>query len=66
MNHLKRLAEQFRDFTLERGEPCYYGYLLDPIIFFTDGSSIKFATEETEVGEYGTAIAYRKSKKEGT
>lgn len=30
----------------------------DPRIWFTDGSSIAFTTEETEVGEYGTNISY--------
>lgn len=30
-----------------------------PVITFTDGSSIKFSTEETEVGVYGTDISYR-------
>jgi len=33
----------------------------DPIIRFTDGSSIQFVTEETETGEYGTNIVYSKS-----
>lgn len=34
----------------------------DPEIFFTDGSSIRFITEETETGEYGTEIVYRKPR----
>jgi hypothetical protein len=32
----------------------------DPRIYFTDGTSISFVTEETEIGEYGTDIVYRK------
>lgn len=35
----------------------------DPRIIFTDGSSIAFTTEETEVGEYGTSIVYRRPRK---
>lgn len=31
-----------------------------PIITFTDGSSIRFVTEETDLGEYGTDIVYSK------
>ena len=31
-----------------------------PVIHFTDGSSIRFVTEETEIGEYGTAVVYQK------
>jgi hypothetical protein len=34
----------------------------DPRIYFTDGSSIAFVTEETEGSEYGTAIVYSKAK----
>lgn len=34
----------------------------DPHIFFADGSSIRFVTEETETGEYGTEIVYRSSR----
>lgn len=30
----------------------------DPLIVFTDGSSIRFVTEETETGIYGTDIVY--------
>lgn len=37
------------------------GVAHDPEIVFTDGSSIMFTTEETEVGEYGTAISYYKA-----
>lgn len=33
----------------------------DPIITFTDGSSIRFVTEETE-NEYGTDIVYVKAR----
>lgn len=33
-----------------------------PIIRFADGSFIEFTTEETEVGEYGTSIDYRKPR----
>lgn len=36
------------------------GIAHDPTIHFTDGSSICFMTEETEVGSYGTRIIYRK------
>ena len=32
----------------------------DPVITFTDGSRIRFVTEETETGEYGVDIAYHK------
>lgn len=35
----------------------------NPVIWFTDGSSIRFITEETENDGYGTAIAYRKATK---
>jgi hypothetical protein len=35
----------------------------DPRIYFTDGSSIAFVTEETEGSEYGTAIVYSKARK---
>jgi hypothetical protein len=35
----------------------------NPHIWFTDGSSIAFNTEETEIGEYGTTIVYRKPKR---
>lgn len=34
----------------------------DPIIWFTDGSSIAFVTEET-AAEYGTQIIYRKARR---
>lgn len=34
----------------------------DPVITFTDGSSITFITEETGTGEYGTDISYHKAK----
>lgn len=30
----------------------------DPLITFTDGSSIRFVTEETETGNYGTDVVY--------
>lgn len=36
------------------------GVAHNPIIRFTDGSSITFCTEETEVGEYGVEIVYRR------
>lgn len=32
----------------------------DPLITFTDGSSITFVTQETGTGEYGTDISYHK------
>jgi hypothetical protein len=34
-----------------------------PAITFTDGSSIRFVTEETEVGDYGTEIVYHRPPK---
>lgn len=34
-----------------------------PRIWFTDGSSIYFQTEETESGEYGTQIFYTRKVK---
>lgn len=37
-----------------------HGVAHDPRIIFTDGSSIAFSTEETEVGSYGTSISYTK------
>ncbi len=40
-----------------RGETAH-----NPRIYFTDGSSIAFHTEETETGEYGTDIDYRKAR----
>lgn len=36
-----------------------------PEITFSDGSSITFITEETEVGEYGTDIVYHPVRKKG-
>lgn len=30
----------------------------NPVITFTDGSKITFVTQETERGEYGTAVVY--------
>ncbi len=30
----------------------------DPVIYFTDGSSLSFLAEETEVGEYGIRPIY--------
>jgi len=30
----------------------------DPVITFTDGTSLRFLTEETEFGEYGVALIY--------
>ena len=44
----------------ERGLHQARGVAHNPRIVFTDGSSITFSTEETEVGEYGTAIEYWK------
>lgn len=41
-----------------RGETAH-----DPHIYFTDGSQIWFLTEETETGEYGTEIIYRKAER---
>ncbi len=38
-----------------RGGTCHA-----PIITFTDGATISFMTEETELGEYGTDIVYTK------
>lgn len=36
----------------------------DPRIWFTDGTGVAVSTEETEVGEYGTALIYlHKNKK---
>lgn len=35
----------------------------NPVITFTDGSAIAFTTEETEIGEYGTAISYRRKNR---
>lgn len=32
-----------------------------PVIYFTDGSRLTFYTQETEGGEYGTGISYRKA-----
>ena len=41
----------------ERGDP--EGTICtQPVITFTDGSRITLMTEETEVGEYGTALLY--------
>jgi hypothetical protein len=34
----------------------------NPRIYFEDGSSIAFTTEETEGSEYGTGIVYSKPK----
>jgi hypothetical protein len=39
------------------------GIAHNPVIWFTDGSRIEFSTEETEVGEYGTAISYAKARR---
>lgn len=41
------------------------GTTTDPVITFDDGSSIRFLTEETEVGEYGVAICYSKPSRAG-
>jgi hypothetical protein len=38
------------------------GYASAPVIYFTDGSSISFETQETERGYYGTKIDYQKSQ----
>lgn len=35
----------------------------DPLITFTDGSSISFTVEETEVGVYGVDICLRKPER---
>ncbi len=39
------------------------GKAFDPVIRFTYGSLITFFTQETDVGEYGTDIVYRKRKR---
>lgn len=38
----------------------------DPRVTFTDGSSIRFVTQETEVGEYGVEIVYRPARQQRT
>ena len=35
----------------------------NPRIYFTDGSSIAFTTEETEGSDYGTDIVYSKPRR---
>lgn len=36
----------------------------DPTIYLDNGASLAFITEETETGDYGTAIIYRKPPKQ--
>jgi hypothetical protein len=35
----------------------------DPVIVFTDGSSLAFGVDETEMGEYGVSLCYRPARK---
>lgn len=40
------------------GRTSYGTVAHDPVITFDNGAVIYFTTEETEIGEYGTAITY--------
>lgn len=54
---------EMNPFPADDGTGCRLGMAFAPRIYFTDGSSIAFGTQETEVGEYGTDIGYRKASK---
>lgn len=50
--------------TQEHLECGRIGVFHEPIIYFADGSSIAFSTEETEIGVYGTDIIYCPARKD--